>query len=208
MFDLDGTLADTRDDLFDALNFTLDQLGRPSRSKEEVTAFIGDGARMLILRALGQGQERLVEDALSIFRPRYEARCADKTTLYPGVTESLRQLSDMKMAVVTNKPDKATRLLLTGLKIDHYFKAVLGGDSLPEKKPSPAPLLEAAKRLGVAPSDCLMVGDSGVDVQAGKAAGAGTCGVTYGYRPLSELRAAGADFLVDRFDEIPNLLKT
>lgn len=207
MFDLDGTLADTRDDLFDALNFTLEKLDRPARTKEEVTAFIGDGVRMLLLRALGPGHEKLIEDALSLFRPRYDAHCADKTKLYPGVLDTLNQLSDIKMAVVTNKPDTATNMLLSRLKIAHFFKAILGGDSLPEKKPSPQPLLEAAKRLGVVPSECLMVGDSGVDVQAGKAAGTGTCAVSYGYRTVAELRAAGVDFLVDRFTEIPNVLR-
>ncbi len=199
LFDLDGTLVDTLDDLAASVNFVLGKLGKPARSREEIREFIGGGVRSLLRDALGSGYSGPIEDAVALFEPHYLEHCADRSTLYPGVLDTLDRLSRSHLlAVVTNKPEAPSRFLLEGLRIDGYFKALIGGDTLAVKKPDPAPLREAARRLKVASADAMMVGDSAGDIRAAHDAGARACGATYGYRPAGELTEAGADFLIDR----------
>jgi phosphoglycolate phosphatase len=207
-FDLDGTLIDTQEGLALSLNFALERLGRPTRTLDEVRGFIGDGARLLVSRGLGAGtSEDLVSEGLRLFRTHYFEHCADNAALYPGVRDVLSRQRSKALAVVTNKPDAPTRTLLKAFGLDLFFRDVMAGDSVPALKPSPEPLLESARRLGVSAGRTLMVGDSPVDVQAGKAAGMLTCAVSYGYRSRKELEAAGPDFFVDRFAELEKILE-
>lgn len=205
LFDLDGTLVDTRADLAAAVNFALGRLGRPARTLEEVREFIGGGVRELIRSSLGPAHEDMLEPALALFRPYYLEHCADRSALYPGVGEALGKLAG-PVAVVTNKPEAASRAIFRALGVEAFFRAVIGGDSLPFLKPRPEPLWEAARRLGARPERVLMVGDSPGDVQAGRAAGMRTCAVTYGYRPAEELRAAEPDFLLDRIGDLEAII--
>jgi len=207
LFDLDGTLADTRDDLYRSVNFTLNKLGRPAVTMEQVTAYIGDGMGELLKRALGSEDETLVGQALSLFRPHYFAHCADQVKAYPGVAETLQRFPGMAMAVVTNKPEDPSWTVLRALNLEKFFKTVIGGDTLPARKPSPEPLLEAARRLGRDAGRAVMVGDSPGDVAAGKAAGMGTCAVTYGYRPKEVLSAARPDALIDTFSDLQEVIQ-
>jgi phosphoglycolate phosphatase len=205
LFDLDGTLVDTRQDIFESLNYALAALGRPRRTLDEVTRFIGDGARELLKRALGE-ENRALSEALEIFRSHYLAHCVDHARLYPGVRDILDRFSHKALAVVTNKLEAHTRAVLEALQVADRFQAVLCADLALPRKPAPDLLLEGARRLNVAPGRAMMVGDSPMDVEAGRRAGMRTCAVTYGYRPEEELRAAGPDLVVSRMADLASLL--
>lgn len=207
LFDLDGTLVDSRADLANSVNLTLAELGRESLSSCRVLNFVGEGARLLVERSLLATAEAPpstgeVDHALEIFRRYYREHLLDQTRAYPEVEETLASLPHVPKAVVTNKPYDFTVALLEGLGMLSQFEVIFGGDSLPERKPSPMMLLEAARRVGVSPANCLMVGDTKFDVMAGQAAGMKTCGYIPGFRGRTELAAAGADFLIERFSEL------
>ncbi|MEY3283612.1 MAG: hypothetical protein RIR86_1625 [Acidobacteriota bacterium] len=216
LFDLDGTLVDSRADLAAAVNLMLEELGEPVLSEAAVIGFVGEGARLLVERSLlaaagraiaGQEPaEEAVERALEIFMRHYRNHLLDRTVLYPGVGEALAQLAQLPLGVITNKPYEFAVTMLKRLGLDHYFRIVLGGDSMPERKPSPMMLLEAARACGVDPARTLMIGDSRIDIAAGRNAGMKTCGFTGGFRGRDELRQAGADLLFDHFAELPQLV--
>lgn len=207
LFDLDGTLVDTVDDLTVSVNVALKALGRPLRTRQEIRGFIGDGAKQLVADALGPGQEALVDQGLDLFITHYDAHCDQKSVLYPGVAAVLPRLSGRKLAVVTNKPEAPSRLILKHLGILDFFETVVGGDTLPVKKPDPGPVLEACRRLDVAPGQAAMVGDSPGDMKAARAAGTQAIAVAYGYRPAQQLKDAGAQATVERFEDLLVLLK-
>lgn len=207
LFDLDGTLVDSRADLVTSVNLTLTELGEKELDGERVIGFVGEGARLLVERSLravwGREPEAFeIEAGLDVFVRHYRKHLLDQTTLYPGVRETLDQLGRYPMAIVTNKPHGLTLALLEGLGLRHHFRSVIGGDSLPERKPSPLMVLEAARQCGVAATRALMIGDSPVDIMAGQRAGAATCGYTGGFRRREELASAGADFLIDHLTEL------
>jgi phosphoglycolate phosphatase len=211
LFDLDGTLVDSRADLISSVNLMLAEVGRMTLPDTRVLSFVGEGARMLVERALGADQSSRpssqdVDSALGIFRRHYRAHLLDQTRAYPGVEETLARLCHVPKAVVTNKPYEFTIPLLEGVGLLSYFKVVIGGDCLPERKPSPLMLFEAANRCGALPSECLMVGDSRVDVEAGKAANMKTCGYVPGFRGRTELVEAGVDYVIERFSELCSLV--
>jgi phosphoglycolate phosphatase len=212
LFDLDGTLVDSRADLIKSVNLMLVELGRQPLSGSKIINFVGEGARLLVERALratlaGAPQYPEIDRALGIFKRHYREHLVDQTRAYPEVEETLEHFSNIPKAVVTNKPHEFTVALLDGLGLLPYFNTVFGGDSLPERKPSPRMLLEAARSCEAEPSKCLMVGDSGVDVAAGKAAGMKTCGFVPGFKGRTELIEAGADFLIERFSELRLLVE-
>ena len=207
LFDLDGTLIDSRADLVTGVNLMLGEMGWPGLSAARVIGFVGEGARLLVERSLRavMGREpavREIDEGLDAFRVHYRAHLLDQTRLYPGAEAALNQLRDHPKAIVTNKPYDLTIAILDGLGLRTHFPVVLGGDSLPERKPSPAMLLEAAHRCGVAPGDCRMIGDSRIDILAGQAAGMTTFGYLGGFRGRDELVEAGADVLFATFPEL------
>ena len=207
LFDLDGTLVDSRTDIVNSVNFALEQLGHLRLPDAQIVTFVGEGARLLIERALRTSQntppsQSEIDAAYEVFKRYYRAHLFDDTRIYPGVAATLDQLAKLPKAIVTNKPYDLTIALFDGIGLAHHFRAVLGGDSLPERKPAPAMLLEAARRCDVAPPECLMIGDTWVDVAAGQAAGMKTCGFVAGFRGRAELVEAGADYLIERFDEL------
>ena len=207
LFDLDGTLVDSRADIINSVNLMLIELGREPLPDTHVLKFVGEGARMLVERALKAGQNGAalsddVDHALLVFRRHYRAHLLDQTRVYPEVEQTLARLQHIPKAVVTNKPYEFTIPLLEGIGLLSYFKVVLGGDSLSERKPSPLMLIEAARRCGAQVADCLMVGDSRVDVEAGRAACMRTCGYIPGFRGRTELVDAGVDFVIERFSEL------
>ncbi len=202
VFDLDGTLVDSKVDLANSVNHALTEFGLPPLPNETVYAYVGNGATMLIRRALGSGREAILPEVLDVFLAHYRRHLLDTTVLYPGVAESIRdRAGEYEMAVLTNKPLDMTRSLLDGLSLSRYFVDVRGGDSFENKKPHPEGLLRIMAARGSPARETLMVGDSVNDVLAGKAAGVLTCGVTYG------LGAGGfdehpPDFTVDRFPDL------
>lgn len=207
LFDLDGTLIDSRGDLTSSITLMLAEMGHAPVPDERVVSFIGEGVRALVERALRASQKQepessAIDYALDIFRRHYSAHLLDQTHVYPEVHETLAHFRHLPKAVVTNKPYHLTMKILEGLDLHSHFAVVLGGDSVTQRKPAPQPLLEAARRCGCSPVECVMVGDSRVDVLAGRAAGMLTCGFVAGYSGRAELAAAGADVLVDRFGEL------
>jgi phosphoglycolate phosphatase len=196
VFDLDGTLADTADDIAGALQRVQARLGLPVATREKVVAAIGSGVRKLIERTAPPPAEPILE----AFLAEYGEHLLDRTRLYPGVAETLARLPVRKI-ILSNKPEAMSRRMAAALGIAGHFEAVYGGDSFPERKPDPAAFRRAvgdARRV-------LMVGDSGTDVQAARNGGAEICVVTYGYFKPGELD--GADFRIDRFDQLPDLVR-
>lgn len=210
LFDLDGTLVDSRADLVGSINLMLVEMKLAPLPSPRVLGFVGEGARLLVERSLAAALARApgeaeTDHALEVFPRHYRAHLLDETRPYPEVEETLGALSRVAKAVVTNKPYDFSQALLDGLGLSHHFLAIIGGDSLPERKPSPAPLLEAARRCGRAAEDCLMIGDSRIDIEAGRAAGMMTCGYVGGFRGRDELESAGADLLIESFGELRQL---
>jgi phosphoglycolate phosphatase len=212
LFDLDGTLVDSRADLINSINLMLAEIGRKMLPDVRVINFIGEGARLLVERALratqsDQPQEAEIDLALKIFRRHYREHLLDQTRAYPEVEHTLALLSHIPKAVVTNKPHEFTVALLAGIGLLGHFEVIFGGDSLAERKPSPLMLVEAARKCGVEASSCLMVGDSRVDVEAGRAARMKTCGYIPGFRGRTELVEAGVDYVIERFSELRTIVE-
>ncbi|KPY30500.1 Phosphoglycolate phosphatase [Pseudomonas savastanoi pv. retacarpa] len=196
MFDLDGTLVDSVPDLAVAVDTMLAELGRPIAGLESVRAWVGNGAPVLVRRALANHldhsgvDDELAEQGLEIFMRAY-AQKHEFTVVYPGVRETLKWLQKMgvEMALITNKPERFVAPLLDEMKLGRFFRWIIGGDTMPQKKPDPAALFFVMKMAGVPASQALFVGDSRSDVQAAKAAGVACVALSYGYnhgRPIAE----------------------
>jgi phosphoglycolate phosphatase len=204
VFDLDGTLVDSVDDLAASVNHALASVGLPPRRRDEVEAFVGEGARRLVERAVG-GRAELVDPALAAWHEHYEAHCLDRTRPYPGIEEALAR-ARCPLAVLTNKPGPMARKILAGLGLLDRFAEVVGGGEAP-RKPDPAGLLGLVARAGATPAASVLVGDSAVDVATGRAAGVRVVAVTWGLVRPDALRAAGATELVDRAEELDRYLR-
>ena len=170
--------------------------------------FVGEGVRNLIgraLRAAGNTEpdEAAIRSLLESYLREYEPHMLDTTRLYPGVAETLDRLDWARFAVVTNKLEHFSRRILDDLGVGARFDVLIGGDSVPERKPHPGPVQAAAARCGVDAAESVMVGDSAVDVAAGRAAGVYTCGIASGFRGREELQRAGCDLILERFVELP-----
>lgn len=211
LFDLDGTLVHSAPDIADALNILLAEEGVDGFEVEDVTKMIGGGVMLLIERALTARDENCDADRVaalfSRFLEHYVPRAAEKTRLFPGVRDVLdhHQGNGIKLGVCTNKPEAISRQILEALDVAHLFGAVVGGDTLPVKKPDPAPLLAALEQLGCEPSHGLMIGDSAADAEAAKASGVPVVLVTFGYTltPVDELENHG---LIDHFSELHDVI--
>lgn len=197
IFDLDGTLIDSRLDLANSVNFTRQQLGLPPLQHQLIFSYIGDGATMLIRRAMGEGlAESDIQKALDIFMAHYCEHLLDHTTLYPGVAEALDHLSRLKLAVLTNKPLQPAQAILEGLRVLDRFDVVYGGNSFEQKKPHPMGIEQILQNTQTLRQRALMVGDSYIDIQTGRNAAVATCGVTYGLASDS-LTQVEPDFRID-----------
>ncbi len=204
IFDLDGTLIDSGPDLATAVNLTLAELGLPPMAREEVAKYLGHGPGRLIRDAMGPDYAHLADAAFPIFNRHYTEHLVEGTFVFPGIRECLEMWSDHAcMGVVTNKEQGWTDELLRRLDLAHFFDPVLGYGALPEHKPAPGPLLECARRWNLPPSACVMVGDSEVDVQAGRAARMWVVGVTWGNRPPEMVRSLAPDFVADEAWQLP-----
>ncbi|MBT1070274.1 HAD family hydrolase [Pelotalea chapellei] len=192
LFDLDGTLVDSLDDLTDAVNYTRSQFGMAALATTEVRRMIGKGSRNLVQQALQTDCEAEIKQGLQFFEAFNTAHIADKSKLYPGIREVLDQLDELAipLAIVSNKNESLSRLILEALDIKRYFRSISGGDTYPERKPSPLPLMRVIQDMGVTPDETLMVGDSINDILAGRQAGIATIGCTWGYGGPDELLQA------------------
>lgn len=216
LFDLDGTLVDSSPDLWRAMNHVLEQRGYPLLEHDEVRHLVGDGARFLLARGFGgvkatppaPGADPAFETAVALFLEFYGEHLTDHSRPYPGVMETLEQLrrEGYKLAVVTNKPEHLSIKMLNNLGMMELFGAVVGGDTLPRRKPDPDPLLLAMDRLGVNPAGTVMVGDSKNDVLGARHAGCPVVAVTFGYCQGREVAALNPDRMVDRFSDLADLV--
>jgi phosphoglycolate phosphatase len=209
LFDLDGTLVDSVPDLAAAANTLLGEFGRPPLGEAEIVGMVGDGVAKLVERVLaarGMGGDAFAP-ALARFVALYEADATRLTRPYPGVPALLDQLvaGGCRLAVCTNKPERATRAVLEGLDLARFFAVVLGGDSLAVKKPDPGPLRTALARLGAATAQAAMVGDHRNDVLAARAAGIPAVFARYGYG-FATLGRLMPDAMIDSPAELPRAL--
>jgi phosphoglycolate phosphatase len=206
IFDFDGTLADTWRDIATALNRTLTEAQLAPARPTDVRAWVGHGVRRLIARAIASDDAGRIESLYLRFRDHYAACCLDTTTLYAGVQPALDALAPGHvLAILSNKPQTFLDRIVHGLRLAPRFAAVVGGDALPVSKPDPATIAHVVASVGGAAA-VWMVGDSAVDVEAGRTFGARTVGCAWGLRPRAELETAGADFIIERASELPPLI--
>ena len=204
LFDLDGTLVDSRADIAEAVNAALRAVGLPERSLEEVTGFIGEGSRRLLEKAIAPHDELLAE-AHAAWEQAYAAGLLQHTAFYPGMRELVAKLASErpgKLAVHTNKPGKYARPILEGLGASGLFARVLGGGDGSANKPSPEGVKRLLAELDAESQDAVYVGDSAIDVQTAHAAGLRFVGVAWGYGGEAQLRAAGATRIAANAEEL------
>ena len=212
IFDLDGTLIDSRLDLVHSVNAALRHVDRPELPEDIIASYVGDGAPMLIRRALGDpAEEALVKKALEYFLAYYRVHKLDYTRPYEGVQEMLRVIRNgnrvaREIVVLSNKPVKPSRAIVEALGLAEFFCRVYGGNSFPTKKPDPHGVRVILRESQVGAEEALIVGDSSIDVITGRNAGLWTCGVTYGFAPHS-LGEVPPDVLVDRPGELTELFR-
>ncbi|BDC51764.1 phosphoglycolate phosphatase [Bryobacterales bacterium F-183] len=204
IFDLDGTLIDSKLDIVAAVNAARDQMGLPGLATETIASYVGNGAPVLMQKAMGaDAPAELVAEALRRFLDYYHANPLVHTKLYPGVREALDELHacGKALAVLTNKPEVITHQIVEGLNLKNHFFRSYGGDSMAERKPHPMGIEKLMAESGIGATDTLMVGDSYVDIRTARNAGVGACGVTYGFQPESLITDA-PDFLIDDMREL------
>jgi phosphoglycolate phosphatase len=209
LFDLDGTLIDSKADLARSVNLMLEGLGRPALHEDTIGGFVGDGVRVLVYRSLtatdperNPPDEQLHKQGIALMLDHYAGQMLVSTRLFPQVAETLDRFRDKRKAVVTSKESRFTEALLEHFQIARHFDCIIGGDTVPTRKPDPEPVREALRRLGGVPPGAVMIGDSENDVLAGRGAGTRTCAISYGFRTREQLRATGPDVLIDRFDQL------
>jgi phosphoglycolate phosphatase len=224
VFDLDGTLIDSRLDLIHSVNAMLRHFERPELHGDVIASYVGDGAPALVQRALvadgGLGDEAFCRSALDYFLGYYRLHKLDHTTVYEGIPETLAALANglvgadtsvrpsvqRLMAVLSNKPVGPSRAIVEALGMGDFFVRIYGGNSFATKKPDPLGVQTLLAETGVAAQEALMIGDSSIDVLTGRNAGMWTCGVTYGFAPQS-LAEVAPDVVVDRPAELEDLLR-
>ncbi len=204
IFDLDGTLVDTLDDIAASVNHTLAHLNRSPISRDAVRQFVGDGIEALMARSLG-GRTDCLPEAVTLYKDHHRKNLVVRTTVYPAVRETLEHFRSLPMAVISNKTTEFVVPLLERLDIARYFKMVIGADSGLPLKPAPDAVMRLMAEFGSPHERTAIVGDGTTDVRAGKAAGVITCSVTYGFRSEEELRKAGPDFVIHSLSELKNL---
>ncbi len=206
IFDLDGTLVDSKEDLALSVNAMRERMGLPAVRHDVIASYVGHGVTTLVRRALGaEASDEKIEKGMIIFLDYYREHMLDHTTLYPGVRGALEQLGGRTLAVLTNKPVRFSREMLERLGLAPLFTAIYGGNSFPQKKPDPMGVERLMADTGARERQTLMVGDSDTDVLTGRNAGVWTCGVTYGFGAHT-LEEAPPDFIVGDLRDLPLLL--
>ncbi len=207
IFDLDGTLVDTKKDIADSANKALVDLGLNTVPDEVVHSYVGKGISNLMEGCLGGDRADEIEEAVRLFRRHYRKNLTTHSRLYPGVLDVLTHFQNKKKAVLTNKIESFSTLILKGLNVLEHFHLVWGGDTGPEMKPHPHGIEAVLKELGVSKEKTVMIGDSTVDILTGKNAGIKTCAVTYGFDSREKIETAAPDFVIDSMCEIMNLFQ-
>ncbi len=209
LYDMDGTVLDTLDDLTDAVNAALRRFGFAAQPRSHVRKALGNGARRLIMGCLPENVDPAAAEAvLEFYKPYYDAHCREKTAPYPGITALMQRLRDagVKQAVVSNKPDSAVKELAE-LFFHGLIESAVGESETVRLKPCPDAVLAAAKLMGVSKDECVYVGDSEVDIETARNAGMDCISVAWGFRNEDMLRAEGASLIVHNADELFEALK-
>ena len=207
MFDLDGTLADTKGDLATAVNLTLQDFGLALKPPEVIYTYVGDGVRHLLQRSFDGSKEGVLEQAVEAFRKHYLTHLVDTTCLYPGIESVLEHFKEKKRAVITNKPEEYTLKLINGLKAQHHFDLIIGSNGVYPLKPDPGMILSALEQLGVSSERALMIGDSVNDIRASRCAGVKVCAVGYGLGDSGLLKKENPDYFCEEIIEIKEWVK-
>jgi phosphoglycolate phosphatase len=207
IFDLDGTLIDSKRDIADSVHHTMKTLGLPPISDEMIYQFVGNGVTPLIQKSIKAAGDVSFEKALKIFKAHYDRHLLNTTQPFPGIMDVLDHFSQKTMVVVTNKPQGYSEKILRGLGMNRFFKGIFGGDTPFPKKPEPDVIHHILEKFGSDAKKTVIVGDSRIDLETGHNAGIITCGVTYGFRPRRELEEIGCDFLIERPGDLVQLFE-
>lgn len=205
IYDLDGTLIDSKLDLAISVNAALTAAGRAPKPVDLIASYVGDGVHVMLARAFEDATPEILADALRCYRAHYRQHCLDNTRLYPGVRSTLEHFRRKRQAVVSNKTADFSRLILTGLGLADLLSVVIGGDTAGALKPDPAPVRAALAELGVGASRAVMVGDGTTDLEAGRRAGTRTCAVTYGLGERAALAEGRPDHWIDDFPSLQEI---
>jgi phosphoglycolate phosphatase len=207
IFDLDGTLVDTKADIVNAVNFTLNKLGLKQKSESLISSYIGRGVEFLLKNSLDKADDKLLSTALSIFEGYYRQHYMDNSVLYPGVKEVLEYFRHKKKVIVSNKNYELVKLTLEATGIKDYFADIIGGDDISCAKPSSCPLDKGIDRLDIDKQRAIIIGDMDIDILAGKSAGIITCAVTYGIGRREDILKAQPDYMIDTFLKLKEIIK-
>lgn len=209
IFDLDGTLIDSSKDITEAINYAIGIYSLPPLTTKDTIKLVGEGISRLIEKLLSNtplnGTDEIKKTVMDRFLEYYSAHLLDNTRDYPEVKQTLERLKDYRKAVISNKRETLSKRILEGLGLSGFFDIIIGSDSTPEKKPSPLPIQKVLTELGVRPEEAIIVGDSNLDIEAGRAAGLKTVSVTYGYRPYEMIK--DADFVIDRLGDLVEIIE-
>ncbi|OGW74755.1 MAG: hypothetical protein A2Z72_07815 [Omnitrophica bacterium RBG_13_46_9] len=206
LFDLDGTLVDSRKDITNAVNATLKKLDFKEKSMQEITSYVGTGVEDLMRKSLGTSDPAILKKALAILEECYRHYLADQSVLYPGVRDVLEYFKAKKKAIVTNRNYEFVGPTLRALKIYDYFEDVIGGDDACCMKPSSCPLDKTIMRFNVAKEKTIIIGDMDIDILAGKKAGIVTCAVTYGLGKKEDIIKAEPEYIIDTIIQLKSII--
>jgi phosphoglycolate phosphatase len=206
IFDLDGTLIESKWDIAASVNLTLTELGMPARSQEEIFGFVGDGIKRLLRLAVGEDNQERYDEALKVFRGHYLTHCLDCTKFYPGIDTVLTHFAQKQKAVATNKSLEYTNKILGGLGA-HHFSYVVGGDDGFGLKPDPRMLLKIIDMLNIKRERAILIGDSTNDINAGHNAGIKVCAVGYGMGDREKMAACKPDWFIEKPEELIGLFQ-
>jgi len=201
IFDLDGTLIESKWDIAKSVNLTLVELGLPERPIEEIFGFVGDGVKRLLRLAVGEGNQTKFEEALKVFRGHYLEHCLDRTSFYPGIEPMLQHFSHKDKVIATNKSIEYTRVILNGLGPQHFLYMV-GGDNGFGLKPEPGMLLHIIEKIGAQKERTILVGDSTNDINGGHNAGIRVCAVGYGMGNREKMAACQPDWFIEKPEQL------
>ena len=204
IFDLDGTLIESKWDIATAVNLTLAELGLPVRPQEEIFSFVGDGIKQLLRLSVGEHNHARYEEALKVFRGHYLEHCLDRTQFYPGIDRVLAHYAAKHKAVATNKSLEYTTRILDGLGA-HHFAYIVGGDNGYGLKPEPGMLLKTLEALKVEPDRAVLIGDSTNDINGGHNAGMKVCAVGYGMGNREKMAACNPDWFIEQPEDLIRL---
>lgn len=206
VYDFDGTLVDTLDDIAFSVNLTLKELGQPPLDTEVVKTCVGQGVVMLMTRALKGSGVQDINNAVRLFRKHYADHLMDHSRFYPNCRQTIDFFSDKKQAICSNKPEDFVRKILASLECLAPFPSIIGGDSFKTRKPNPEGLNHLLAQYGLSPDEAIMVGDSAVDIETGKNANVRTCAVTYGMGDINAIQALKPDWTIDGIAELKTII--